>query len=64
MEQTIENFNGTKVVNATEGDVQATLEFVEHIYNYLPELGFATLYALAVYTAVLWIRKKLIEKDD
>ena len=41
----------------TEGDVQATLEFVEHIYNYLPEVGFATVYALAIYIAIRLINK-------
>ncbi len=46
-------------VQVTEGDVQATLEFVEHIYNYLPELGFATLYVLVVYAAFIWIKNKL-----
>jgi len=40
------------------GDVAATIEFIEKIYNYLPELAFATLYGLAVYAAVLWITKK------
>jgi hypothetical protein len=46
-------------IQVTEGDVQATLEFVEHIYNYLPELGFATLYVLVVYAAFIWIKNKL-----
>jgi hypothetical protein len=43
------------------GDIAATIEFIEKIYNYLPELVFATLYGLAVYAAVLWIRR-LIKK--
>ena len=41
------------------GDIAATIEFIEKIYNYLPELAFATLYGLAVYAAVLWITKKI-----
>ena len=41
------------------GDVAATIEFIEKIYNYLPELAFATVYGLAIYAVVLWIRKKL-----
>jgi len=45
--------------SSTTGDVAATIEFIEKIYNYLPELAFATLYGLAVYAAVLWITKKI-----
>lgn len=41
----------------TEGDVQATLEFVEHIYNYMPELAMATVYVLVVYAVVKLINK-------
>ena len=44
------------------GDIAATIEFIEKIYNYLPELAFATLYGLLVYAAVLWIRR-LIKRD-
>ena len=46
---------------SVSGDIAATIEFIEKIYNYLPELAFATLYGLAVYAAVLWIRR-LIKK--
>lgn len=41
----------------TEGDVQATLEFVEHIYTYFPELIGATVYILVVYAVVKLINK-------
>ena len=37
------------------------LQEVQLKFNYLPELAFATLYGLAVYAAVLWIRR-LIKK--
>ena len=49
----------TTTGSTTTGDVAATIEFIEKIYNYLPELAFATLYGLAVYAAVLWITKKI-----
>jgi hypothetical protein len=60
------DFTKTIVVEAPEttvggGDIAATIDFIEKIYNYLPELAFATLYGLAVYAAVLWIRR-LIKK--
>jgi len=41
------------------GDIAATIEFIEKIYNYLPELAFATLYGLAVYAAVLVLRRSI-----
>jgi len=51
---------GDTITSTTSsGDVAATIEFIEMIYNYLPELAFATLYGLAIYAVVLWIRKKL-----
>ena len=60
------NFTKSITIEAPEttvsgGDIAATIEFIEKIYNYLPELGFATVYGLAVYAAVLWIRR-LIKK--
>jgi hypothetical protein len=60
------DFTKTIVVEAPEtivggGDIAATIDFIEKIYNYLPELAFATLYGLLVYAAVLWIRR-LIKK--
>ena len=54
--------SGNATGSSTTGDVAATIEFIEKIYNYLPELAFATLYGLLVYAAVLWIRR-LIKKD-
>ena len=62
MEQTIENFEGTKVVNvegSSMGDVQAGIEFIYHMREHLLDVGVATVYCIAVYAIVLWIKRKL-----
>ena len=72
MEQTIGDVSGSLTKNITvvdssttttgathSGDVAATIDFIERIYNYLPELAFATIYGLAVYAAVRWINTKI-----
>jgi hypothetical protein len=63
MEQTIENFEGTKVVTINEGgnmsDVQAGIEFIYHMREHLVDIGVATIYALVVYAIVLWITVKI-----
>ncbi len=62
MEQTIENFEGTKVVNVeggSMGDVQAGIEFIYHMREHLLDVGVATVYCIAVYAIVLWIKRKL-----
>ena len=61
MEQTIENFEGTKVVNveATQGDVQAGIEFIYHMREHLLDIGIATIYGFIVYAAFLYITKKI-----
>ena len=63
MEQTIENFEGTKIVNIEEtgsmGDVQAGIEFIYHMREHLVDIGVATIYALVVYAIVLWITVKI-----
>ena len=63
MEQTIENFEGTKVVTVNEGgnmsDVQAGIEFIYHMREHLVDIGVATIYALVVYAIVLWITVKI-----
>tara|TARA_Y100001949_G_C15754028_1_gene229137 strand:- start:309 stop:548 length:240 start_codon:yes stop_codon:yes gene_type:complete len=41
------------------GDVAATIEFIEKIYNYIPELAFATVYGLVMYALVRWITVKI-----
>ena len=61
MEQTIENFEGTKTVNIEQGesmgDVQAGIEFIYHIREHMLDVGVATLYLLVVYAAYLWLKK-------
>lgn len=64
MEQTIENFEGTKIVEnnyggESMGDVQAGIEFIYHMREHLTDVSVATIYLLAVYAAVLWIKRKL-----
>ena len=60
MEQTIENFEGTKIVNIEEGgmgDVQAGIEFIYHMREHMLDVGVATIYLLVVYAAYLWLKK-------
>ena len=61
MEQTIENFEGTKVVNVGDGsgmgDVQAGIEFIYHMREHMLDVGVATLYLLVVYAAYLYLKK-------
>ena len=62
MEQTIENFEGTK--NITIGaevlrDVQAGIQFIYHMREHLIDIGVATVYGLFVYAMVLFITKKI-----
>ena len=63
MEQTIENFEGTKNVTINEvgsmSDVQAGIEFIYHMREHLVDIGVATVYALVVYAIVLWITVKI-----
>jgi hypothetical protein len=61
MEQTIENFEGTKIVNIEEGgnmgDVQAGIEFIYHMREHLVDVGVATLYLFACYALYLYLKK-------
>lgn len=61
MEQTIEEFNGTKNITLGGGssDIEAGIEFIYHMREHLLDIGIATIYGLAVYAAVLWITKKI-----
>ena len=62
MEQTIENFDGTKNITINEGgsmgDVQAGIEFIYHMREHLIDVGVATIYLFACYTLYLWIKRK------
>ena len=61
MEQTIENFEGTKIVNvegnSSMGDVQAGIEFIYHMREHLLDVGVATIYLFACYALYLWLKK-------
>tara|TARA_R100000773_G_C4152926_1_gene74145 strand:+ start:226 stop:420 length:195 start_codon:yes stop_codon:yes gene_type:complete len=61
MEQTIEEFSGTKNVTIGGGssDVEAGIEFIYNMREHLLDIGIATIYGLLVYAAVLWITKKI-----
>ena len=47
-------------VRIMEGDVQAGIEFIYHMREHLVDIGVATVYGIAVYTIVMWIRRKLM----
>ena len=63
MEQTIENFTGTKNVEITsmssQGDVQAGIEFIYHMREHLLDVGVATVFALTVDGLVLFMKAKI-----
>ena len=63
MEQTIENFEGTKNVTINEGgsrgDVQAGIEFIYHMREHIVDVGVATIYLFACYALYLWLKKKI-----
>ena len=63
MEQTIENFTGTKNVEinsmSSQGDVQAGIEFIYHMREHLLDVGVATVFALTVYGLVLIMKAKI-----
>jgi len=61
MEQTIENFEGTKNVTINEGgsmgDVQAGIEFIYHMREHILDVGVATIYLFACYALYLYLKK-------
>jgi len=58
MEQTIENFEGTKIVNTgSQGDLQAGSEFIYHMREHIVDVGVATIYLFACYAFYLWLKK-------
>ena len=61
MEQTIENFEGTKNVTINEGgnmgDVQAGIEFIYHMREHIVDVGVATIYLFACYALYLYLKK-------
>ena len=63
IEQTIENFEGTKNITIENdggmSDVEAGIEFIYHMREHLMDIGIATIYGLFVYAMVLYITKKI-----
>ena len=62
MEQTIENFEGTKNITIGGGgksDVEAGIEFIYHMREHLIDIGVATVFALIVYGLVLYMKAKI-----
>ena len=58
MEQTIENFEGTKIVNTgSQGDLQAGIEFIYHMREHIVDVGVETIYLFACYAFYLWLKK-------
>ena len=62
MEQSIENFEGTKNVTINEGsgsmgDVQAGIEFIYHMREHIIDVGVATIYLFACYALYLYLKK-------
>ena len=62
MEQTIENFEGTKNITINEGagsmgDVQAGIEFIYHMREHLVDVTVATAYLFACYALYLYLKK-------
>ncbi len=63
MEQTIGTFNGTKNVEvntvASQGDVQAGIEFIYHMREHLVDVAVATVFGLVIYGLVLFMKAKI-----
>ena len=62
MEQSIENFEGTKNVTINEGtgsmgDVQAGIEFIYHMREHILDVGVATIFLFACYALYLYLKK-------
>ena len=62
MEQSIENFEGTKNVTINEGsgsmgDVQAGIEIIYHMREHILDVGVATIYLFACYALYLYLKK-------
>tara|TARA_X000001388_G_C2224467_1_gene120613 strand:- start:179 stop:373 length:195 start_codon:yes stop_codon:yes gene_type:complete len=61
MEQTIENFEGTKNIHIDSGsktDLEVGIEFIYDMREHPVDIAIATIYAIVVYATVMWITKK------
>ena len=63
-EQSIDTFNGTKNIEINSGsesmsDIQAGIEFIYNMREHTLDIGIATVYGIAVYAMILWLKKNL-----
>ena len=63
-EQSIDTFNGTKNIEINSGsegmsDIQAGIEFIYNMREHTLDLGIATVYGIAVYAMILWLKKNI-----
>ena len=63
-EQSIDTFNGTKNIEINSGsegmsDVQAGIEFIYNMREHTLDIGIATVYGIAVYAMILWLKKNI-----
>ena len=63
-EQSIDTFNGTKNIeinSSSDGmsDVQAGIEFIYNMREHTLDIGIATVYGIAVYAMILWLKKNI-----
>ena len=61
MEQTIENFEGTKNIHIDSGgetDLEVGIQFIYDMREHPVDILIATVYAIVVYAIVMWITKK------
>ena len=63
-EQSIDTFNGTKNIQINSGsegmsDIQAGIEFIYNMREHTLDIGIATVYGIAVYAMILWLKKNI-----
>ena len=61
MEQTIENFEGTKNIHIDTGgktDLEVGIQFIYDMREHPVDILIATVYAIVVYAIIMWITKK------
>lgn len=62
IEQSIENFEGTKNIIVEGGgssDVEAGIQFIYHMREHIADIVIATIYGLVVYALIIYINKKI-----
>ena len=63
-EQSIDTFNGTKNIEINSGsegmsDIQAGIEFIYNMREHTLDIGIATVYGIAAYAMILWLKKNI-----